>query len=139
MSDGVEPDQDTDWFGFALERPRAPVPCPRCSAPFTDRDAYATHLRVEHAMTGTGRPPDGRGSRPALGRNRSSPLAQRLRTVPLVLVVVVNVAGILVALGAMAAVGPDWWDRLVDRPWGRFVMVPLLWPTVGFLAVRGLD
>lgn len=139
MSEDVGPGQDTDWFGFPLERPRSPVPCPRCAAPFADRDAYAAHLQREHSITGTGRPADRHGALPALGRNRTASAARRLRTIPLVLVVVVNVAGILVVLGAMAAVGPDWWDGLLDRPWGRFVVVPLLWPTVAFLAVRGLD
>jgi hypothetical protein len=59
--------------------------------------------------------------------------------VPLALVLVVNVAVIVATLGALGAVDPPWWQELGDRSWSRFVVVPLLWPTALFLALRGVD
>lgn len=130
---------DTDWFGFPLDRPRQPVPCPRCGASFTDGAAYGLHLRSDHGV----RAPSGRsaprGEQPALGRNRRRPLARRLRAVPLVLVVLVNVALAVAVVGGLSAVGPQWWDDLMAQPWSQVVLIPLLWPTIVFLALRGLD
>lgn len=134
-----DPTGERDWFGFPVERPRQPVPCPRCDEAFTDRRGYADHLRTAHGVQAAGRRPAPVRDQPALGRNRRSALSRRLGTIPLVLVVMVNVALILIVLGGMAAVGPAWWDDLMAQPWGQVVVVPLLWPTIVFLALRGVD
>jgi hypothetical protein len=139
--DPVPADPERDWFGFPLDRPREAVPCPRCGVGFTDKVAYASHLVDAHDA----RPERRRRRRatpaqqPVPGRERRTPLALRLRTVPLALVLVVNVAVIVATLGALGAVDPPWWQELGDRSWSRFVVVPLLWPTALFLALRGVD
>ena len=115
------------------------MPCPRCGAAFTDGAAFAAHQRSVHGQRAPRGQAATKGDQPALGRNRRSPAARRLRTIPLVLVVVVNVALIIAVLGALAAVGPTWWDDLMAQPWSWAVVIPMLWPTVLFLAVRGVD
>lgn len=133
---GDEPERD--WFGYRLDRPREPVPCPRCDATFTDAGAFEGHLRHEHAEAHPRGRPVERGEQPALGRNRRSPLSRRLHTIPLVLVVTLNVALIIATMGALAAVGPPAWDELMDQTWGLVVLVPMLWPTIVFLGLRGM-
>ena len=53
--------------------------------------------------------------------------------------VTANVALILVAIAALDALGPTWWDELRSQPWGGAVIVPMLWPTILFLLLRGID
>lgn len=130
---------DVDWFGFPVERPREPVPCPRCDAVFTDRRAYAAHLEASHGVRAPGGRAAAKREQPALGRNHRSSLSRRLRTLPLVIVLAANVAVALATAGALSAIGPAWWDDLVAQPWGLVVLIPLLWPTILFLALRGFD
>lgn len=116
------------------------MPCPRCGAGFTDKVAYAAHLVEAHdARPERRRRRPAPVDRPALGLDPRSPLAQRLRTVPLVLVLVVNVAGILATFGALGAVDPPWWADLHDHDWSLGIVIPMLWPTGLFLALRGID
>ena len=53
------------------------------------------------------------------------------------LVVTVTVVAILVAVRALDALAPTWWVGLRAEPWATALVVPMLWPTVLFLAVRG--
>ncbi len=76
---------------------------------------------------------------PALGRNAQSPLAIWLRRTPLALVVVLNVALILVTFAALGAIEPAWWVALRSEAWADVVIVPMLWPTILFLLLRGID
>lgn len=131
----------TDWFGNPLHPSREPVPCPRCGAHFTDGTAFAAHLAERHGervSTSSG-PRRRREDAPALGRRRRSGLSRRLHRFPLVLVLTLNVAVALVALAALEAADAPWWDEVTSQPWGTLVIVPLLWPTILFLALRGLD
>ncbi len=134
-------DAATDWFGNPLHAPRTAVPCPRCGAAFVDRASFEAHLRTTHGVRSARRStaPSPRDDVPALGRRRRSPLARRLARTPLVLVVTANVALILVAIAALDALGPTWWDELRSQPWGGAVIVPMLWPTILFLLLRGID
>ena len=131
--------EERDWFGFPVERPRRPVPCPRCDRSFTDRAAYTEHVTKDHGLAAKRVHGATRGEQPALGRNPRGTWSRRLRSLPLVVVLAANVAGALAFLGAMAALGPEWWDDLMDQSWNVAVVIPLLWPTILFLAVRGLD
>lgn len=138
---GAEPDgeEDRDWFGYPVERPRAPVRCPRCERTFTDRAAYTEHVTKDHGLTAKRVHGGTRREQVALGQNPRGTWSRRLRTMPLVIVVALNVALVLGVLGTMAALGPAWWDDLMAEEWSLVVLIPLLWPTVLFLAVRGID
>lgn len=134
---------ETDWFGHPLGREPEPVACPRCDATFTDRDTFERHLATAHGVSGTARHsrrtprPDLRAA--PLGQHTRTPLARRLRTIPLVLVVTVNVVAILAALSALDALEPTWWVGLRAEPWATVVVVPMLWPTILFLLLRGTE
>jgi hypothetical protein len=133
---------ETDWFGNPIHREPDPVACPRCDATFTDRDAFRRHLAAAHGVSGPASRAPSRAPRPdlraaPLGQRSRSPLSRRLRTIPLVLVVTVNVVAILVAVSALDALEPTWWVGLRAEPWATALVVPMLWPTVLFLAVRG--
>lgn len=136
-----------DWFGNPVESPRRHVPCPRCGAPFSDAPSLAEHLATAHGISTR---PAGRrnarsrltGSNPthrrALGQAPRSPLRQRLRTVPLWLVLGANLAAAIVVLALVDQHGPGWWAELKPS-WQRVAAIPLLWPTAVFLAFRGVD
>ena len=47
--------------------------------------------------------------------------------------------GLAVLVALLGALGPVWWDDLIGQSWSLVVLIPLLWPTVLFLAVRGMD
>ena len=134
---GADDGPDRDWFGYPLDRERDPVPCPRCGEGFTDSTALAVHLRIDHGLRGRRRAPD--PEQPALGQNPRGAWSRRLRTIPLVVVVAVNVVAALVVVGVLSALAPPWWEALMDQSWNLVVLIPLLWPTIAFLAVRGID
>ena len=138
---GMEDSRPTDWFGYPIGRERRPVPCPHCTSTFTDREEYASHLVAEH---GTRAPREPRrepeaAQRPALGRNPRSKLQRNLAAIPLVLVMAANVAFVGAVVGGLAALDPPWWEELRRQSWSSFLVVPLFWPTVAFLALRGID
>lgn len=132
-------DDELDWFGYPVERPRDPVPCPRCDRTFTDRAAYTAHVTEDHGLAATPVHGGRRAEQPALGKSPRGTWSRRMRTVPLVVVLAANVALVLAVLGGMAAVGPEWWDEMMGESWSLVVLIPLLWPTILFLAIRGMD
>jgi len=100
---------ERDWFGYPL-RPERPASSDQSSS-----------------------------DRPALGREPRSRRQRRLRQIPLVLVLVVNVAVAIAVLAGLDALELPWWQEIQDQPWDQFVIVPLLWPTIAFLALKGVD
>jgi hypothetical protein len=141
--DGREGD-DLDWFGRPM-RSQGSAPCPRCDEEFRASAALAAHLREIHGVEPGGRHATARSNRRRrdpgleagpLGRNPTTRRQRTLRTVPLWLVLMVNVATVAVALVALDGWDPPWWQALTEEPWWRFVLLPTLWPTVAFLALR---
>jgi len=100
-----------------------------------DLDWFGHPLRPERSAP----PPGSRRDLPALGRDGRTPRQRRLRQVPLLLVLAVNVAVAVGLLAAIDAMDLAWWEQIQEQSWDQFVLVPLLWPTIAFLALRGLD
>ena len=127
----------TDWFGLPLDDTagrRAPVPCPRCAAQFTEAAALRAHLGATHGVR-TGRRVVVGTSTPS-GWTRFRDFIDSLRFLPLWFVVPVNLGftiALWLALGRPAElISLDRPDR-VAATWA--VRLSLL-PVTVYLAAR---
>ena len=121
---GMGDDHGVDWFGNPAEpdggRPRAPVPCPRCGAGFTDAPSLRAHLAEAHQVAG-----------PVRRRSDASPLLRwwhGLRFLPLWFVLPLNV--LFVGLVWLSVTDPLW------SPLASLVVRFALLPSILLLAAR---
>lgn len=138
MSDDAS--DELDWFGRPL-RPGEAVPCPRCGSAFRSSSELAAHVSGVHGLSVGSRRRRARrwaeGELPAsLGRNHATGRQRALRSIPLWVVLFVNLALVLVGVVALDATAPEWWVALRGRSWWTLLLIPTLWPTVAFMALR---
>ena len=96
MADDADEIGAVDWFGNPLRKAARPVPCPSCGEPFTERDAFESHLADVHAVR----------HRPPRSFDRARRWRSTLGHLPLWLVLPLDVLLVLVVVGVLWPVNP---------------------------------